>query len=581
MDTLVATATARGQQRGMVTGEPKEPVRRTWGEVHEEARRIAGGLVAGGLTPGSAVAVLAAAPVLIAPTVQAVWLAGGSVTMLHQPTARTDLAEWAADTVRVLRMIGPPDLSGGPGGLSPRPGSGARPQETTALVLLGEPFDQLAPLLTEHGIGFKLIKDLTTAEPLDGVVATDEGDTALLQLTSGSTADPKAVRITYGNLYSNVKAMVERAEFDFDTDVMVSWLPTFHDMGMVGFLTVPMTFGVELVKITPVEFLTGPLIWPQLITKYGGTTTAAPNFAYAIVGRRMARVDDDNAYDLSKLRIALNGAEPVDESAVQTFVDAGARFKMPAECVFPAYGMAEATLAVSFAPLFTGLTLDIVEADALEADNRAVPVPEGDSRRGTDDVRSFALLGRPLDGLEAEIVNEAGARVGDREVGEIRLRGEAVTPGYLTMDGPLATQDADGWLNTGDLGYLVDGQIVICGRRKDVIIMGGRNLYPTDIERAATSVEGVRAGNAVAVRLDAGSRRERFAVVLESKLAGDAEAEKALAKEVAARVRDAVDMRPFAVVVLPAGSLPKTPSGKVKRAATATQYADKIAKNAD
>jgi len=581
VDTLVATATARGQQRGMVTGEPKEPVRRTWGEVHEEARRIAGGLVAGGLTPGSAVAVLAAAPVLIAPTVQAVWLAGGSVTMLHQPTARTDLAEWAADTVRVLRMIGPPDLSGGPGGLSPRPGSGARPQETTALVLLGEPFDQLAPLLTEHGIGFKLIKDLTTAEPLDGVVATDEGDTALLQLTSGSTADPKAVRITYGNLYSNVKAMVERAEFDFDTDVMVSWLPTFHDMGMVGFLTVPMTFGVELVKITPVEFLTGPLIWPQLITKYGGTTTAAPNFAYAIVGRRMARVDDDNAYDLSKLRIALNGAEPVDESAVQTFVDAGARFKMPAECVFPAYGMAEATLAVSFAPLFTGLTLDIVEADALEADNRAVPVPEGDPRRGTDDVRSFALLGRPLDGLEAEIVNEAGARVGDREVGEIRLRGEAVTPGYLTMDGPLATQDADGWLNTGDLGYLVDGQIVICGRRKDVIIMGGRNLYPTDIERAATSVEGVRAGNAVAVRLDAGSRRERFAVVLESKLAGDAEAEKALAKEVAARVRDAVDMRPFAVVVLPAGSLPKTPSGKVKRAATATQYADKIAKNAD
>ncbi|MGW5721528.1 fatty acyl-AMP ligase [Amycolatopsis sp. NPDC003865] len=557
VDTLVATAAGRGQQRGMVTGEPKEPVRRTWGEVHEEARRIAGGLVAAGFRPGTAVGVLAAAPVLIAPTVQAVWLAGGSVTMLHQPTPRTDLAEWAEDTVRVLGMIG------------------------SDLVLLGEPFDQLAPVLEEKGIGFKLITDLTKAAPLDEVVATDEGDTALLQLTSGSTADPKAVRITYGNLYSNVKAMVDRAEFDFDVDVMVSWLPTFHDMGMVGFLTVPMTFGVELVKITPVEFLSGPLIWPELITKYGGTTTAAPNFAYAIVGRRMARVDDDNAYDLSKLRIALNGAEPIDETAVQTFVDAGARFKMPAECVFPAYGMAEATLAVSFAPLFTGLTLDVVEADALEADNRAVPVPEGDPRRGTDSVRSFALLGRPLDGLEAEIVNEAGARVGDREVGEIRLRGEAVTPGYLTMEGPVATQDDEGWLNTGDLGYLVDGQIVICGRRKDVIIMGGRNLYPTDIERAATSVDGVRAGNAVAVRLDAGSRRERFAVVVESKLAGDAEAEKNLMKQVSARVRDAVDMRPYAVVVLPAGSLPKTPSGKVKRAATAVQFAEKISKNAD
>ncbi|RSD13217.1 fatty acyl-AMP ligase [Amycolatopsis eburnea] len=557
VDTLVATATGRGQQRGMVTGEPTEPVRRTWAEVHQEARRIAGGLVAGGFERGGAVAVLAAAPVLIAPTVQAVWLAGGSVTMLHQPTPRTDLAEWAEDTVRVLGMIG------------------------SNLVLLGEPFDQLAPVLAEKGIGYRLISDLTGAEPLEDVVVTDEGETALLQLTSGSTADPKAVRITYGNLYSNVKAMVDRAEFDFDVDVMVSWLPTFHDMGMVGFLTVPMTFGVELVKITPVEFLSGPLIWPRLITKYHGTTTAAPNFAYAIVGRRMARVEDDDEFDLSKLRIALNGAEPIDETAVQTFVDAGARFKMPAECVFPAYGMAEATLAVSFAPLFTGLTLDVVEADALEADNRAVPVPEGDPRRGTDDVRSFALLGRPLDGLEAEIVNEAGQRVGDREVGEIRLRGEAVTPGYLTMDGPLATQDENGWLNTGDLGYLVDGQIVICGRRKDVIIMGGRNLYPTDIERAATSVEGVRAGNAVAVRLDAGSRRERFAVVVESKLAGDAEAEKDLMKQVSARVRDAVDMRPYAVVVLPAGSLPKTPSGKVKRAATATQFADKIKKNAD
>jgi fatty-acyl-CoA synthase len=347
-------------------------------------------------------------------------------------------------------------------------------------------------------------------------------------------------------------------------------------MGMVGFLTVPMTFGVELIKITPVEFLSGPLIWPELISKYHATTTAAPNFAYAIVGRRLARVEDDGAYDLSTLRIALNGAEPIDETAVDAFTDAGARFKMPAECVFPAYGMAEATLAVSFAPLFTGLTLDYVEAPALEAENRAVPVPEGDPRRGTDAVRSFAVLGRPLDGLEAEIVDEHGNRLGDRQVGEIRLRGEAVTPGYLTMDGPLDTQDADGWLATGDLGYLIDGQIVICGRRKDVIIMGGRNIYPTDIERAATSVDGVRAGNAVAVRIEAGTRRERFAVVLESKLAGDADAERALGKKVAARVRDAVDLRPFAVVVLPAGSLPKTPSGKVKRAATAAQFADRI-----
>ncbi|WP_199432602.1 fatty acyl-AMP ligase [Qaidamihabitans albus] len=552
VDTMVATAQAGGRQRGMITGEPKEPVRRTWYEVHERARRVAGGLVADGLRPGSAVAVLAAAPELIAPTVQGTWLAGGSVTMLHQPTPRTDIAQWASDTLRVLEMIG------------------------SELVLLGEPFDQLAPVLTEHGIGFSMITDLLAAEPLAEPVPATEDQLALLQLTSGSTAEPKAVRITHGNLYSNIKAMVDRAEFVFDTDVMVSWLPTFHDMGMVGFLTVPMTFGVELVKITPVEFLGGPLIWPELISKYRGTTTAAPNFAYAIVGRRMARVSDDDAYDLSTLRIALNGAEPIDPTAVKTFTDAGARFDMPPECVFPAYGLAEATLAVSFAPLFTGLTVDVVEAEALEAQNRAVPVPEGDPRRDTDEVRAFALLGPPLDGLEAEIVDEQGNRLGEREVGEIRLRGEAVTPGYLTVDGPAPAQDAEGWFATGDLGYLVGEQIVICGRRKDVIILGGRNVYPTDIERAASSVEGVRAGNAVAVRIDAGTRRERFAVVLESKLAGAEDAETKLAKEVTARVRDAVDARPYAVVVLPPGSLPKTPSGKVKRAATETQYREEI-----
>lgn len=552
VDTLVATAAGGGQLRGMVTGEPEQPVRRTWAEVHEQAKHLAGGLIGHGLRPGSAVAVLAAAPALIAPTVQAVWLAGGSVTMLHQPTARTDLALWAEDTVKVLRMIG------------------------SELVLLGEPFDALGPVLDEHGIGFRKITELPGPDPIAEPVPVGEDDLALLQLTSGSTAEPKAVRITHGNLYRNIMAMVGRAEFDFEVDIMVSWLPTFHDMGMVGFLTVPMTFGVELIKITPVEFLSGPLIWPELISRYRATTTAAPNFAYAIVGRRMARVEDEGAYDLSTLRIALNGAEPIDETAVQTFIEGGARFKMRPECVFPAYGMAEATLAVSFAPLFTGLTLDYVEAHALEAENHAVPVPEGDPRRGTDAVRSFAVLGYPLDGLEARIVDEHGTMLADRQVGEIRIRGEAVTPGYLTVDGPVETRDEQGWLATGDLGYLVGGQIVICGRRKDVIIMGGRNIYPTDIERAATSVAGVRAGNAVAVRIDAGTRRERFAVVLESKLAGDPAAERLLVREVASRVRDAVDLRPYAVVVLPAGSLPKTPSGKIKRAATATRFAERI-----
>ncbi|MBC6450275.1 fatty acyl-AMP ligase [Actinokineospora xionganensis] len=542
VDMLVTTATTRGDLRGITTGEPKAPVRHTWGEVHERARRMAGGLVAAGLAKHGAVAVLAAEPVTIAPAVQAVWLAGGSVTMLHQPTPRTDLAEWAEDTVRVLAMIG------------------------SELVLLGSPFDAVAPVLEQHGIGYLRLEDLD-GEPLSGVVEVDEDAPALLQLTSGSTAEPKAVRITHGNLFANLTSMAEASELDIDNDIMVSWLPLFHDMGMVGFLTVPMTVGLELVKVTPVDFLTGPLLWADLISRYRGTITAAPNFAYALLGRRLSGVDEAGKYDLSSLRLALNGAEPIDEKAVLAFTDSGARFGLRPECVFPAYGMAEATLAVSFAPLLSGLTLDYIDAEQLEANNRAVPVQPG------PDARSFAILGKPLRGIEASIVDDDGKVLGDREVGEIRLRGEAVTPGYLTVDGPLATQDADGWLDTGDLGYMVDGQIVICGRRKDVIILAGRNIYPTDIERAAASVEGVRAGNAVAVRIDAGSRRERFAVVVESKHAGDVEQEKRLRKEVGARVFESVNARPAAVAVLPPGTLPKTPSGKLRRAAAGEQLA--------
>ncbi|TCO58410.1 fatty acyl-AMP ligase [Actinocrispum wychmicini] len=542
----VLLATARTSDKGIILGEPGSPARRTWAQVHEQAQVMAGGLVDGGLAPRSAVAILAADPALIAPAIQAVWLSGGSVTMLHQPTPRTDLAVWAEDTLRVLSMI------------------------DSKLVLLGSPFDQLAPVLTEHGIPYRLLSELsgTFTEP----VVVSENDHALLQLTSGSTADPKAVRITHGNLFSNIMAMADRAALDVVNDTMVSWLPLFHDMGMVGFLTVPMTLGIELVKVTPPDFLRAPLLWMDLISRYRATITAAPNFAYAMVGRRMGNAADGD-YDLSTLRLALNGAEPIDADAVKAFTDAGARFNMPAECVFPAYGMAECTLAVSFAPLFTGLTLDYIDAHALEVDRRAVPVPPGDG------VRSFAVLGKPLPDVEASVVAETGAVLGDREVGEIRLRGAAITPGYFTVDGPRSLQDEDGWMPTGDIGYTIDGDIVVCGRNKDVIILAGRNIYPTDIERAAVAVDGVRAGNAVAVRIDAGTRRERFAVVCESKVAGDPAEAARIRREVASRVFEAVEARPVAVIVLAPGTLPKTPSGKLRRAAAGEQLRDSIRKS--
>ncbi len=516
--------------------------------MHDTARRIVADLIGNGLQPGTSVAVLAGEPAVIAPAAQAVWLAGGSVTMLHQPTPRTDLVEWAEDTVRVLQMIG------------------------AGLVLLGAPFDPLADVLVQRGITVRPILSLGAALGSDAApelpdVTQGEDDTALLQLTSGSTADPKAVRITHRNLYANLTAMVEASALRVERDVMVSWLPLFHDMGMVGFLTVPMAVGLELVTVTPADFLTRPLLWAELITRYGGTVTAAPNFAYAVLGRQLARADE-GSLDLSTMRFALNGAEPIDPDAVASFTAAGARFGLRPECVVAAYGMAETALGVSFAPLDKGLEVDVVDAEELEAGRRAAPASANDRP-----VRRFPLLGPPLPGLTARVVDEAGTVLGDRQVGAIELRGDSVTPGYLTVDGPLATQDADGWLDTGDQGYLTDGTVVVCGRLKDVIIMGGRNIYPTDIERAAGAVDGVRAGNVVAVRLDAGSgvgasKRESFVVAVESRRAGDDEAEAVIRKQVTARVLDAVGARPARVVVLAPGALPKTPSGKLRRAAT-------------
>ncbi len=538
---------AERSPRAMTTGEPKEPVRRSWAEVHAAARRAASALRAGtddlpGLERGTAVGILAAEPASIAPAAQAVWLNGGSVTMLHQPTARTDLAAWAEDTVSVLRMI------------------------DARLVLLGPPFDALAPVLAGHGIAFRTLDTLTGdgdgIEP-DAAVA-GEDDTALLQLTSGSTAEPKAVRITHRNLHANITGMVRASALDVDRDVMVSWLPLFHDMGMVGFMTVPMATGLDLVSVTPVDFLTRPLLWAELISSYGGTVTAAPNFAYAVLGRQLARAEE-GSLDLSTLRIALNGAEPIDPDAVAAFTTAGARFGLHPESVVAAYGMAETALGVSFAPIDTGLEVDHIDAEQLESHRMAVPAGDGPARR-------FPKLGPPLQGIEARVVGDGGVVLGEREVGALQLRGESVTPGYLTVDGPVATQDAEGWLDTGDEGYVVDGAVVVCGRRKDVIIMGGRNIYPTDIERAAATADDVRAGNAVAVRMLAGDpggrHRESFVVAVESRRAGDPEAEQLIAKDVVGRVVSAVGVRPAEVVVLGPGSLPKTPSGKLRRAAT-------------
>ena len=525
---------AQASSKGMVTGEPNCPVRHNWGEVHERARHVAGGLAGSGVGHGDTVAVLAGAPVEIAPTAQGIWMRGACLTMLHQPTPRTNLQRWAEETTGVTEMIG------------------------AKAVVISDPFMAAAPLLSELGMRVLTIERLLRSRPIDPVETHDD-DLALLQLTSGSTGSPKAVRISHRNFVSNAEAMFNGAQVDADTDVIVCWLPLFHDMGMTGFLTVPMYFATELVKVTPMDFMRDTLLWAKLIDKYKGTMTAAPNFAYTLFAKRLRRQAVPGQFDLSTLRWALSGSEPVEPADVEDLIDAGRPFGLRPEAILPAYGMAETTVAVSFTECGAGLVVDEVDANLLAVLHRAVPATRGKTRR-------LATLGRLLEGLEARIVDEDGGVLPARGVGVIQVRGESVTQGYTTVAGFVAAQDDQGWYDTGDLGYFTEnGHLVVCGRVKDLIIMAGRKIYPTDIERAAARVSGVRPGCAVAVRLDAGHSRETFAVAVESVAWEESAEVRRIERQVAHEVVAEVDVRPRNVVVLKPGMIPKTPSGKLRR----------------
>jgi len=321
----------------------------------------------------------------------------------------------------------------------------------------------------------------------------------------------------------------------------------------------PVTDDTALADILQ-ALLSRPERWLWAIHEHRGTVTAAPNFAYTLFARRLRKQAQPGQFDLSTLRWALSGAEQVEPADIEDLCEAGKPFGLRPEAILPAYGMAETTVAVSFSECGAGLVVDEVDADLLAILHRAVPATKGKTRR-------LATLGRLLKGLEARVVDEDGNILAARGVGVIQVRGEPVTLGYETMAGFVAAQDDQGWYDTGDLGYLTEAElVVVCGRVKDVIIMAGRNIYPTDIERAAARVSGVRPGCAVAVRIDAGHSRETFAVAVESNVWHDHSEVRRIERQVAHEVVSEVDVRPRNVVVLQPGTIPKTPSGKLRRA---------------
>jgi fatty-acyl-CoA synthase len=289
--------------------------------------------------------------------------------------------------------------------------------------------------------------------------ADDPERLVILQYTSGSTSEPKGVMIPDRVLRANIDASCEAAQLSLE-EVMVSWLPLYHDMGLVGFLSIPMTRGVQLVQAAPQDFMAKPGNWMQWISDHGGTATAGPNFSWVLATRALGRMD---GIDLSTLTLALSGAEPVDPNAVEAFVRAAEPHGFSAGSVFPAFGMAEVAIGGAFPTRYRGMVCDSVDRIALERDRIAVPLDIADAEEEIQ-VRRLPLLGTAVPGLEMKVVHpDTYEELPERHVGELLLRGTSVTPGYYKRPDATAALFRDGWLCTGDLAYLVNGELVLCG----------------------------------------------------------------------------------------------------------------------
>ncbi len=399
-----------------------------------------------------------------------------------------------------------------------------------------------------------------TAPGWDQPIVTPD-DLCFLQFTSGSTSKPKGVMVTHGNLVANASAFLGPHGLDRnDEDKGVSWLPLFHDMGLIGFVLGTLVCDIPVVLLPTETFARSPGLWLETITKHRGTITYAPNFAYQLVTKRVKERQMANL-DLSSVRVAGSGAEPIRARTLQAFADKFAAAGFSNKAFLPSYGMAEATLAITFHPLGTEMVVDRVDAKAMQD---GVAREADDS---TDTVLELVGCGRGFPEHEVLVVDEQGNALPERRVGHVITRGPSVTGGYFQNDEATAEGYKDGWLQTGDLAYFADGHLFICGRLKDLIIIRGANHYPQDIEWSVSDLEGVRRGNVFAFSV----MRDGTEELIVAAEANRKDAER-LRTEIARTVQREFGLTPAEVLILPVGTLPKTSSGKAQRRKTRMLY---------
>ena len=519
-------------------------LRLTFGELWEGAARIGAGLLARGVARGEPVALMLPTGIDYLQSFMGVLAAGAIAVPLYPPARLDRIAEYLQRQSRILANA-----------------------EARLLVAMPEALP-VARLLraTAPTLGEIVTTDRLRAASRAALPTVTASDAALVQYTSGSTGDPKGVLLTHANLLANIRAIAAAIELR-PTDAAVSWLPLYHDMGLIGTWLNTLVHGIPLTLMSPFAFLARPERWLWAIHGQRATLSPAPNFAYELCVRKI-RDEALAGLDLSSWRLASNGSEPVSAATLERFAARFAPCGFRREAMTPVYGLAECAVALCIPPVGRGPRVDVVRRDVFEHHATAAPAHPADAA-----VLRFVSVGAPLSGHEVRLVNDRDEPVPERVVGRLLFRGPSCMAGYF--HNPRATALAvrtDGWIDSGDLAYRVGDELFITGRVKDLIKKGGRALVPHEIEEVVGSVEGIRKGCVAAFGVaDETAGTERVVILAESH-ARSRDDRARLEHDALAAVAAQVGVPPDVVRVVPPGTVPKTPSGKIRRGAARDAY---------
>ena len=532
-----ALVRAASSAHGLVFVDAREnEIAMSWSEVLDRARRMAGALAERGIVPGDRVAMVLPTGPDFTDAFFGALLAGAVPVPLYPPVRLGRMDEYVRGTVRMLEVVGARVLL----------------SDSRIRLLLGGAVELARPALGCP----------TVAELRDGAAAHEEpvtGDAlGLIQFSSGSTVDPKPVALTHHALMAQVAALSQLLLVPQGSPPTgVTWLPLYHDMGLIGCLLEAMYYPGNLVLLPPELFLARPALWLRALSRHRGIVSPAPNFAYGMCARRV-RDEDLDGVDLSHWRYALNGAEPVSAAVQERFAAKFARVGFRAESLMPVYGLSECALAATFTRADGTKRQLKVDTDALATTGRV--------SAGT---RCIVSVGTPIPGAAVDVRDDEGTSLADGQEGRAWVRAPFVMQGYFGQPDASAEVLRDGWLDTGDLGFVDGGELFITGRAKDVVIIRGANHSPQTFEDCLVGVEGVRTGCAVALGFVPPGQDDEVLLVLAERTE---DAPTTLESLIAAAVVERTSIVPHTVVVLAPGTLPRTSSGKLRRRAALRQY---------